>query len=103
MTPKKTILRELDRIHEIDPDQFTRPAAIEGFSDQASRYQAAVNDLLKERLIDGRKDEEGHMAIALNPHRIADVRRELRPILARPALWIVVVLLSAAAAAPFLI
>jgi len=103
MSPKKKILRELDRIHGMDPGRLTRPATIEGFSDQASKYQAAVNELLKDRLIDGRKDEEGHMAIALNPHRVVDVRRELRPIFARPALWIAAVLLSAAAAAPFLI
>lgn len=103
MSPKKTILRALDQIHATDPGCFTRPGSIDGFSANASRYQAAVNDLLKERLIDGRRDEEGHMAIALNPHRAADVRRQLRPFFARPAAWVVAVLLSVVAAAPFLI
>lgn len=60
-----------------------------GFGQQPSKYQEAVNGLLNERLIDGKKDDEGRMAIALNPHRIATVRKELRPWFARPAIWLV--------------
>ncbi len=59
-----------------------------GFGQKPSKYQEAVNGLLSERLIDGKKDDEGHMAIALNPHRIDTIRRELRPWFARRALWL---------------
>jgi hypothetical protein len=61
-----------------------------GFGAQPSKYQEAVNGLLSERLIDGKKDDEGHMAIALNPHRLDAVQKELRPWFARPVLWLVV-------------
>ena len=59
-----------------------------GFSEHPSRYQRAVNGLLEERLIDGKKDEEGRIVIALNPGRLATVQRELRPWFARPTIWL---------------
>jgi len=62
-----------------------------GFGEQPSKYQQAVNGLLSERLIDGKKDEEGRMAIALNPNRLATVRKELRPWFARPVTWSVAI------------
>jgi hypothetical protein len=48
-----------------------------------------VNDLLRERLIEGRSDGDGRMSITLNPQRLADVRRMLQPAWARPAFWLV--------------
>jgi hypothetical protein len=99
MTPKKTILRELSRAY--DPSQRTahvRPATISGFSAEPERYQKAVNELLRARLIEGRKDDEGHMAIALNAQRMEDVRRQLRPAWAHPAIWAAAILLSAVGA-----
>ena len=59
-----------------------------GFGEQPSKFQEAVNGLLNERLIDGKKDDEGRMAIALNPHRIETVRKELRPWFTRPIVWL---------------
>ncbi len=44
--------------------------------------------------MEGRKDEEGHMTIALNAHRIEDVRRELRPLWARPTVWALVAMVA---------
>ncbi len=89
MSPRKTILRELDQLHSKKGNgSYARPSAIPGFGEQPSKYQEAVNGLLSERLIDGKKDDEGRMAIALNPHRLATVRRELRPWFARPATWL---------------
>ncbi len=103
MSPRKTILKKLDQIHEGEgAGRYTRPNALPGFGGKAAKYQEAVNGLLKDRLIDGKKDEEGHMAIAINPHRISDVRRELRPWFARPATWFAVVA-TAGLVAPFLI
>jgi len=98
MSPRKTILRELSRTHQqaSEGPSFTRPSSIAGFSEQPDKYQKAVNELLQARLVEGRKDTEGHMTIALNQHRMSDVRRELRPLWARPALWVVIVLLVAA-------
>ena len=87
MSPKKAILRTLAAANETGGPTYTRPAAIPGFSADPERYQKAVNDLLKERLIEGRKDDEGHMAVALNVHRLADVKRHLRPAWAHPAVW----------------
>lgn len=90
MSARTTILRELRRLHQNGAARYTRPASIGGFAEKPSRYQEAVNRLLQERLINGTKDEEGRLAIALNEHRLADVRKELRPWFARPATWLVV-------------
>jgi hypothetical protein len=81
MSPKKTILKALKAAPEL------RPPTIPGYVEQPARYQEAVNALLRDRLVEGRKDAEGHMTIALNEHRRGDVERLLRPLWARPALW----------------
>lgn len=91
MSPRKTILKELSRAGS---SSYTRPSQIAGFSGAPEKYQKAVNELLSARLVEGRKDDEGHMTIAINEHRLADVAREIRPIWARPAIWMVVVVLG---------
>ena len=91
MSPKKAILRELSRQYEANDGQYTRPGSIPGFSQQPEKYQKAVNELLSARLVSGHKDEEGHMAIALNNNRLKEVKRELRPVWAHPAVWVAVV------------
>ena len=102
MSPRKTILRELSRQYEKSSGQvLTRPADIQGFSSEPDKFQKAVNQLLRDRLIEGRKNEDGHMAVALNGHRMGDVQKELRPLWARPTVWAVVVLLVAALGAGF--
>lgn len=89
MSPRKTILRELARTRDQEgPETFTRPATISGFTLKPAEYQKAVNQLLQDRLIDGRKDDEGHMAISVNDHRLSNVRKELRPVWAQPGLWL---------------
>jgi hypothetical protein len=104
MSPRKTILRALSRQYEQNSDQvLTRPADIGGFGKNPEKFQKAVNKLLQDRLIEGRKDHEGHMALALNSHRVGDVRRELRPLWARPSLWAVVILVAVAVGAGFAI
>jgi hypothetical protein len=96
MSPTKTILRELQRAHEESPSAaYVRPTSIPGFATDPDRFQRAVNELLKHRLIEGRKDDEGRMAVALNAHRLADVRRVLRPAWAHPALWAAAALMGA--------
>jgi hypothetical protein len=96
MSPTKTILRELQRAHADQAGAaFVRPAAIPGFAADPDRYQKAVNELLKDRLIEGRRDEEGRMAVALNAHRLSDVRRRLRPAWAHPAVWAAVAVMGA--------
>jgi len=95
MSPKKTILRQLS---QTGAQQYTRPSSITGFSSAPDKYQKAVNELLSARLLEGRPDEEGHMAIAINEHRRKDVDRELRPVWAHPALWAAVVLIAAVGA-----
>ena len=103
MSPRKTILRELDQLHDgKGAGRYTRPSAMPGYGAKAAKYQEAVNGLLKDRLIDGKKDEEGRMAVALNPHRIAEVRKELRPWFTRLMTWLVAVA-AAGLVVPFLI
>ncbi len=88
MSPRKTILRELTDLRSDTAQRYARPRTIRGFDDKPAKYQSAVNELLKDRLINGKKDAEGQMAIAINEHRLADVRKELRPWFARPVTWI---------------
>jgi hypothetical protein len=95
MSPKKTILRQLSHA---GAQQYTRPSSITGFSSAPDKYQKAVNELLSARLLEGRPDEEGHMATALNEHRRKEVDRELRPVWAHPALWAAVALIAAVGA-----
>jgi len=95
MSPRKTILRELSRTHDGSAPTHTHPATIAGFSDEPAKYQKAVNELLQARLVDGHKGADGRMAIAINEHRLAEVKRELRPIWARPTVWAVITLLVA--------
>jgi hypothetical protein len=92
MSPRRTILRELSRQNGEATNVYTRPASIAGFAEKPARFQAAVNELLQERLINGTKDEEGRLAIAINAQRLKDVRRELRAWWQRPATWVVAVL-----------
>ena len=91
MTPRKTILREVARAASGSAPSYIRPAAIPGFEHEPEKYQKAVNQLLRDRLLEGGQDEDGRMAIALNEHRRHDVEKELRPVWARPTVWAVVV------------
>ena len=96
MSPKKAILRALQGASDEETrDAHIRPPQIAGYADRPERYQEAVNELLRERLVEGRKDADGHMTIALNQHRRRDVERMLRPIWAHPAVWAAVVVLAA--------
>ncbi len=99
MSPRKTILRELSRGEAAAGSTYTRPSSIDGFSEAPEKYQKAVNELLQSRMVEGRKDDEGNMTIALNEHRMPDVKRELRPIWARPAIWVAVILIVVAVGA----
>lgn len=96
MSARRTILRELSRASATG---LVRPATISGFSANPGRYQEAVNALLSERLINGTKDHEGRLAIALNEQRMADVRKELRPVWMRlPVLLALLVVMATAGA-----
>lgn len=95
MSPRKTILKELSRTESDSGPAYVRPPTIRGFSEQPDKYQKAVNELLRDRLVEGRKDAEGRMTIALNEHKMGDIERELRPIWARPTLWAFIALVVA--------
>lgn len=105
MSPRKTILRELSKAHQQSSDggAFRRPSAISGFSAEPEKYQKAVNELLQARLVEGRKDSEGNMTIALNQARMREVERELRPFWARPAVWAAIAIVVAVVGAGFAI
>lgn len=98
MSPKRTILKTLSEQHRNSgPGVLTRPGTIPGFQSKPEKYQHAVNTLLQDRLIEGTKDPEGRMAIALNPQRMADVQKELRPFWFHPAFVALMGLLAVAA------
>jgi hypothetical protein len=103
MSARRTILRELSRHGGSNGNGYTRPTSITGFSQKPERFQAAVNQLLQDRLINGTKDEEGRLAIAINQQRLADVKREMRPWFARPAVLILLLGLVAAGVAATLL
>jgi hypothetical protein len=99
MSPRKAILRELSKAGAGTGPVYARPSTLPGFSESPEKYQKAVNELLQARLLEGRKDEQGHMTIAINEHRRADVEKEIKPVWARPALWAAIVVLVAAVGA----
>jgi hypothetical protein len=96
MSPKKQILRELTlAVEPGSAHSYIRPSDIPGFEAAPERYQAAVNELLRDRLIEGRSDAEGRMSIGLNTHRMADVSKLLRPAWMRPSLWLAAAIVAA--------
>ena len=99
MSPRKTILRELARAESGAGTAYVRPSTLPGFSKEPEKYQKAVNELLSDRLLEGRKDDEGHMAIAINQHRRKEVEKELKPVWASPILWVALLLAVVAAGA----
>lgn len=104
MTAKKAILKALsDGQKGTDPSTPIRPSTIPGFQDAPEKYQQTINLLLKDRLIEGVKDPEGHMAISLNTHRARDVQKVLRPVWAHPAVLGLIGLSAAAAGLSFFI
>lgn len=99
MSPKKAILRALQGASERHQGELhLRPPQIPGYAERPERYQEAVNELLQARLVEGRKDADGHLTIALNEHRRGEVERLLKPLWARPAAWAALALLVAVGA-----
>ena len=104
MSPKKTILKTLlDSQTGERPPKSVRPSTIPGFQEAPEIYQRTINALLKDRLLEGIKDPDGHMAISLNAHRAKDIQRVLRPLWAHPAVLALVALFAAVAGMAFLV
>ncbi|MGE0157755.1 MAG: hypothetical protein AB7T31_00010 [Gemmatimonadales bacterium] len=100
MSPRKHILRELASRSEAGATHaYVRPSEIPGYTGAPERYQAAVNELLRERLVEGRSDADGRLSLSLNAHRLDDVRKALRPAWARPSVWIAAAVVAALLAA----
>jgi len=98
MSPKKTILKALSERQDGEGSvRLVRPATIPGFQQAPERYQQTINTLLKDRLIEGVRDPEGHLAISLNSHRVGEIRKVLRPIWAHPAVLTLLALAAAVA------
>ena len=88
MSPKKAILQALQGASSSSAAPSpVRPPSIPGYADRPERFQRAVNELLQARLVEGRKDADGHMTIALNQHRREEIERILRPLWTRPGVW----------------
>ncbi len=104
MSPKKTILKALSDQRGIEGIATpVRPSAIPGFQQSPEKYQQTINALLKDRMIEGAKDAEGHMAISLNAHRAKEVRKVLRPLWAHPAILTLLAVFAAAAGMSLLV
>jgi hypothetical protein len=98
MSPKRTILKTLsDRQDGNGSVKLVRPSTIPGFQQAPEKYQQSINALLKDRLIEGIKDAEGHMAISLNTQRAGEIRKVLRPVWAHPAVLALLALFAAVA------
>ena len=94
MSPKKAILTALKGASDVrQTGSHVRPPTIPGYRERPEQYQQAVNELLQARLVEGRKDAEGRLTIALNEHRRHEVERMLRPLWTKPAVWALVVAL----------
>ena len=103
MSPKKAILKTLSEQGEREGYSTpVRPSTIPGFEQAPEKYQQTINALLKERIIEGFKDPEGHMAISLNTHRAGEVRKALRPLWAHPLVLTLLALFAAVAGATLL-
>lgn len=103
MSPKKTILKALsDRSGTEGTGELIRPSSIPGFEKAPDKYQKTINALLQDRLIEGMRDQDGRLAIALNPHRTREIRKELRPVWAHPALLAALALVATAVGFGFL-
>ena len=89
MSPRKAILREL---RAQGPDSFMQPQNIQGFASKSTKYRETVNELLKDRLISGAKDEDGNLVVAINPARADEVNKALSSWFASPVVWGVVAL-----------
>lgn len=104
MSPKKTILKTLsEQVNGDGSPAPIHPSTIPGFQAAPGKYQETINVLLKDRLIEGKMDSDGRMAISLNRHKEKDVRRVLRPIWAHPAVMAALALTAAVAGFGFLI
>lgn len=87
MSPRKNILRQLEKSHRSQPGQLTRARDLSGFDPEDPKHTKAMNQLLKDRLINGMKAEDGGMALQLNSGNIAAVKKALRPWYLSPAFW----------------
>lgn len=94
MSPRKHILRHLQKVYRQNPTELTTTRSIAGFDPGDPKHTQAVNQLLKDRLINGQKAPDGGMAISLNPGNMAAVQRALRPWYANPAVWALLVVLG---------
>jgi len=104
MSPKKTILRALSERQDAEgAASLVRPSTIPGFQEAPEKYQQVINALLKDRLIEGVRNSEGHMAISLNTHRSKDIRKVLRPAWAHPAVLTLLALSAAVAGMSLLV
>ncbi len=85
MSPKKTILKTLSELEGGGgTPSLIHPPNIPGFHTDPGKYQQTINNLLKDRLIEGTKDSDGRLAISLNAHRAKDVEKILRPLWVHP-------------------
>jgi hypothetical protein len=88
MLYRRKILYELKKIHDKKgPDSFILTTNLKTFRPGDQQYLKAINQLLNENLIKA-ISSENLSAIAINPVRIANIKKELNSWHTNPRFWI---------------
>ncbi len=97
---RKKILKELYTFYEEKgPDNYVLADTLKCFSPRNEKFLAAVNGLLREELIKGiapgikaKGSTQDRVAIAINPAKIREIKKEIRNWYKDPKFWITVLL-----------
>jgi hypothetical protein len=98
MATRRKILRELHHFHGEWPNSLLGARDIGAFRRDDAAFAAAASELVAEGLILTTGDKPSEAGFRLNPERISDWGRELRPPLWRVVLLAMLSLLAGAAA-----
>jgi len=100
MSLRKKILKELYTFYEEKgPDNYVLADTLKCFSPGNEKFLATINGLLKEELIKGitsgikaKGSTQDRVAIAINPAKIREIKKEIRSWYEDPKFWITVLL-----------
>ena len=100
MSLRKKILKELYTFYEEKgPDSYVLADTLKSFSPGNEKFLAAVSGLLRKELIKGvasgikaEGSTQDRLAIAINPAKIREIKKEIRNWYEDPKFWITVLL-----------
>jgi len=92
MPHRKDILRELKKLYnKKGPNRYMLTIHLNSFKTDNQEYFKAFNQLLQENLITVMESDD-LKAVAINPDKIEDVKKELRNSYTDPKLWIAILI-----------